>query len=289
VCCSEVQCVVVCCSVLQVARSGPTTRKTAIKHNDNATASNCRILQHPATHYNTLKHTATHCNSLQHTATHCNTMQHTATHAAKYQTTIQNKTLIMAATLCTTLQHTATHCNTHFNTLDQTPIQPQTLIKYQRWKFLLWLQHTATHCNTLCNTHCNTWSDAHPTPDPYLDYHPRTMKILNKHTTTPWQPRPPPSLSPLQLLVEILKIQLAAKCTTWNDNKADFSEILPSALPLTAVAAGGNSQKSVRFKKNLKFFCNSQTSALSRICCRKQQQSSYLPNLFKSSQKWPCY
>jgi len=27
-------------------------------------------------------HTATHCNTLQHTATHCNTLQHTATHGA---------------------------------------------------------------------------------------------------------------------------------------------------------------------------------------------------------------
>ena len=54
-----------------------------------------------------LQNTATRCNTLQHTATHCNTLQHTATH-------------------CNTLQHTALHCNT--------------------------LQHTALHCNTLQHT-----------------------------------------------------------------------------------------------------------------------------------------
>ena len=206
-------------------------------------------LHHIAECCNTLELTTTHCNSLQLTATHCNALQHTATHAAKDQTPIQNKTLIMSATLCTTLQHTTTHCNTLQHTLQHLTRRPSNprpsscTNDENSYYGCNTLQHTATHCNT----HCNTWSDAHPTPDPYLDYHPRTMKILNKHTTTPWQPRPPPFFSPLLLLVEILKSQLAAKCTTWNDNKADFSEILPSALPLAAVAAGRNSQKSVRF------------------------------------------
>ena len=55
-----------------------------------------------------LRHTATHCNTLHHTASHCITLQHTVTH-------------------CNTPQHTATHCNSP--------------------------HHTATHCLSLQYTH----------------------------------------------------------------------------------------------------------------------------------------
>jgi len=56
------QCVAVCCSVLQA-------QELAAK--GCFTATHCVSLQHTASHCNTLQHTATHCNTLQHTATHC--------------------------------------------------------------------------------------------------------------------------------------------------------------------------------------------------------------------------
>jgi len=85
--CSVLQCVAVCCSVLQ-----------ALRCTSNQSSEPCEMAQyshpqHTATHCNPLQHTAVHCNTLQYTATHCSTLQHTATH-------------------CNTLQHTATHCNT---------------------------------------------------------------------------------------------------------------------------------------------------------------------------------
>jgi len=62
--CRVLQCVVVCCSVLQhVAASLPTNQAT----------TQVSMLKH-------CQHTATRCNTLQHTAntaTHCNTLQHT--------------------------------------------------------------------------------------------------------------------------------------------------------------------------------------------------------------------
>jgi len=126
------QCVSVCCSVLQCAgirqlrifflpnftRSiefaiwGQVWRMRCLQTLQH-TVANCNTLQHTATHCNTLQHTETHCNTLQHTATHCNTMQHTSTHCNTPQHTVKH------SKHCNTRQHTATHCNT--------------------------LQHTATH------------------------------------------------------------------------------------------------------------------------------------------------
>jgi len=84
-----VQCVAVCCSVLQ---------RVAVCH-----ANRC-FLHHTATYSITLQHTATHCNTinvcapirtyvlpreqsntLPHTAAHSNALQHTATHCNKLQ------------------------------------------------------------------------------------------------------------------------------------------------------------------------------------------------------------
>ena len=127
VCCSVLQCVAVCCSVLCVCKTQPIplglTFSNAVSKLKGSNVSVATFywketfelwalsferafrkwhrkwdwlykvaseIQHTATHCNTLRHTATHCNTLQHTATHCNTLQRTATH-------------------CNTLQHTATH------------------------------------------------------------------------------------------------------------------------------------------------------------------------------------
>jgi len=104
--CHEVlQCVAVCCSVLQC------------KHLNSRVAhmiESCCIFEqgssHLRPHCNTLQHTATHCNTLQHTATHCNTPQHTAhTHMNK---PCRTSHMTHTATHCNTRQHTATHCNT---------------------------------------------------------------------------------------------------------------------------------------------------------------------------------
>jgi len=99
------QCVAVCCSVLQCVqpykhkymywflfqRCGGRRVQPVINLRFMNTATHCNTLQHTATHCNTLQRTATpvinlrymntttHCTTLQHTATHCNTLQHTAT------------------------------------------------------------------------------------------------------------------------------------------------------------------------------------------------------------------
>ena len=118
------QCVAVCCSVLQ---GGDAVRRdicvyiymcicdiytythimqicayvyiyyTSVKTLHGCSELCCSVLQSVAvccselrtlrisTQRNTLQHTATHCNTLQHTATHCNTLQHTAPHGNTVQ------------------------------------------------------------------------------------------------------------------------------------------------------------------------------------------------------------
>jgi len=64
VCCSVLQCVAVCCSVLAIADDATKRLRQAIG------GIHCHMpLQHTETHCNTLQHTATHCNTLH---THCN-------------------------------------------------------------------------------------------------------------------------------------------------------------------------------------------------------------------------
>jgi len=115
VCCSVLQCVAVCYSVLSVVQS------TSLHPADSFDCILQHTLQHAATHAaahatqrqfnvgiycNTLQHTAAdmYCNTLQHTATHDNTRQHTASH---------DKTLHHT-------EHTVTHSNTVQHTLQHT-------------------------------------------------------------------------------------------------------------------------------------------------------------------------
>jgi len=91
------QCVAVCCSVLQCVC--------------------CSVLQ-----------SATLCNTLQHSATLCNTLQHTATRMPRIVVAPCCSVLqcvccsvLQSATLCNTLQHTATHCNTLQHTAKRVP------------------------------------------------------------------------------------------------------------------------------------------------------------------------
>jgi len=75
-----VQCVTVCCSVLQcvaVCFHVFEGREKVHRAPARVAATHCNTPQHTATHCNTL---ATHHNTLQHTATHCSTLQHTAAH-----------------------------------------------------------------------------------------------------------------------------------------------------------------------------------------------------------------
>ena len=125
--CSVLQCVAVCCRMLQyievctsirlscsvsqqenLFQRVPTTVLT-ISNTTKLTYENIHQLQLPRpspiiigawpisrlvlSWCNLLVCVATHCNTLQYTATHCNTLQHTAIH-------------------CNTLQYTATHCIT---------------------------------------------------------------------------------------------------------------------------------------------------------------------------------
>ena len=153
------QCVAVCCSVLQgndAIRHKIVYRKSLFVSMKACMTS--LTLQHTAAHCSTLQHTATHYTTLHHTATHCNTLQRTATQTmpclrqfhvsschvsgVKCQTwrrpifVYQDITLQHTATHCNSLQHTATHC-TYFRISGH---------------------HTATHGNTLqlTATHCNS-------------------------------------------------------------------------------------------------------------------------------------
>jgi len=139
-CCSVMQYVAVCCSVLQCVQPNThtTTHCSTLQRKVSVMAVNVWSLglifavklQPTATHFNTLQHPATPCNTLQHTASHCNELQSTAAHDICQE--------IEEATHCNTLQHTATHCNTLQHTATHTATHCNTL------------QHTATHCNTLC-------------------------------------------------------------------------------------------------------------------------------------------
>ena len=54
--------------------------------------------------------TATQCNILQHAATHCNTLQlMTCVYTSRH---IMRLKCVLLVDFCNTLQHTATHCNT---------------------------------------------------------------------------------------------------------------------------------------------------------------------------------
>jgi len=72
--CSVLQCVAVCCSVLQpltVLQHTATTHCNILQTDTRPPLTVTSVLQ-PLT---VLQHTATHCNTLQHTATHCNILQ----------------------------------------------------------------------------------------------------------------------------------------------------------------------------------------------------------------------
>jgi hypothetical protein len=103
------------------------------KQND----SNCKILQHAATLYNTLQYTTTHCNILhtpQHaaidTATYCNMF--------KLQETSPHGSCSFTATCCDTLQRTASN-------------KPTSRTRPERGSYLL-----IPKCQTLNET-CHVW------------------------------------------------------------------------------------------------------------------------------------
>ena len=173
-CCSVLQRVAVCCSVLQcfsnvfacviISRyefvSFTVFLSWSRLHVTNATP--CNTLQHTATHCNIrvreyrsaavmesftchesnkLQQAASRCNTLQHTATHYTTLQHTATHCNTLQPT---KSHDLVSSNDHTRTHIAQHTASHCNTLQHTATHCNTL------------QHTAAHCSALQLTHCNT-------------------------------------------------------------------------------------------------------------------------------------
>jgi len=150
VCCSVVQCVAVCCSVLHYVAvcCRDSTDDRIAQGQCMSRQTQCNMLQHAATCYNTphrttLHHTAPHCTTLQHTATYCNTLQHTATYCNMLQHAITHcSTLQHAASQCSTQQHTAPHCITLQHTATNYNTPQQTAPCYST------LQHTATQCNT---------------------------------------------------------------------------------------------------------------------------------------------
>ena len=97
--CKRLQCVALCCSVLQWVKCDFVIRLALYKS---------------ASTYQTglmTKSHSTHCNPLQHTATHCNTHPWHMSNENYDKVTLNP--LQHTATHCNTLQHTATHCNTH--------------------------------------------------------------------------------------------------------------------------------------------------------------------------------
>ena len=101
------QCVVVCCSVLQDMLTRPCcSALQCVAGRDSVLqcVAVCRsVLQGlltnaiPATHCDIPRHTSSHCKTVQHTAAHSNTQQHTAEHSASHSST---------------QLHTAEHCRT---------------------------------------------------------------------------------------------------------------------------------------------------------------------------------
>jgi len=76
------------CNILQHAATHGNMLHYAIAHYNNQISSHdleelwdCHTLHFNAVHCITLHHTAAHCNTLQHAATHYTILQHTATHS----------------------------------------------------------------------------------------------------------------------------------------------------------------------------------------------------------------
>jgi len=120
VCCIELQCVAVCCSV--VCCSVVQCCTVCCSWCKSFSPIICTICAGTGSSYhcNMLQFAATCCNLLQLAATCCNILIH------RHIVTLR-RYVPCRATTCNTLQHTATHCDT--------------------------LRHTATHCNTLQHTH----------------------------------------------------------------------------------------------------------------------------------------
>jgi len=122
-CCSEVlQCIAVCCSVLQVCCS--VLQYVVVSCSVIAVCCSvcCSVLQCVAVCCSVLQRVAACCSVLQYVAVCCSVVQSVAvrvlqhvthSHSSAHQRRRYWNTLQHTATRCNTLQHTATHCNTH--------------------------------------------------------------------------------------------------------------------------------------------------------------------------------
>jgi len=173
-CCNVLQCVKVCCRVLQWCINVHIVRL-------------CGGMEGVLTHHcNTLQHTATHCNTLQQTATHLNLLQHIlfqrgadmANHAVLVVVCVLQMCECFPVR-CSVLQFVAVYCDV----LQSVAMQVLVVVWCECVTCFAWgwggrgvearsrildtsfdihiqhntLQHTATHCNILqyTATHCN--------------------------------------------------------------------------------------------------------------------------------------
>jgi len=115
-CCSVLQCVAVCLSVLQCGAGSPWRMHSGLAALDGRIKG---CLYHTATYSSTLQHTATHCN------THCNTLRYAATRHSRMNPPQYSKQswyiLNLSTATCTTQQHIDTHSNTCCKTLQHVP------------------------------------------------------------------------------------------------------------------------------------------------------------------------
>ena len=167
------QCVAVCCSVLQCVAVS-CRRKIDLK--SHKFDGKCQIFHHKR-HANdsmTLQHTATYCstheccNARQHTTTRYNILQHTAVLLSDLPSRATNSpqhTAHDTATHCNTMQHTVRHCTTHCTTLHNITLHnilhtlqhTATLLGDMTSRAMDSLQHPAQHTGTHCTAHCITF------------------------------------------------------------------------------------------------------------------------------------
>jgi len=143
VCCSVLQCVAVCCSVSYISEYMTTYAIVGLNLFDMKHSSSACC--------NTLQHAATHCPTLQHTATHCNTPQPTGETRHNHRPS--------SSAHCNMLQHAATHCPTLQHTsADRRNVTQSSsgsifpTVRHSSSAHCNMLQHAATHTATHCNT-----------------------------------------------------------------------------------------------------------------------------------------
>jgi len=108
------QCVAVCCSVLQcVAVREHSGNVGLLRGNQSSLLPSCAASSRSGGGIlHNLQHSATHCNTVQHSTTHGNTRQHTATHCDNCPRSVDSTVLqCFIAARCSVLQCVALCCS----------------------------------------------------------------------------------------------------------------------------------------------------------------------------------